>query len=283
MNPLTVTWAPHEYTDIGMRNMRNWLASGFTNITICPNRDVHSKLTQNAFLNLVNPFQPFIIGQRNIAPKIALQHDIKFIMYGENQAEAHNNLEENETSLMNHKHFTADPSTEIYLGGLSLKNWIEKGISKNALSYYMPIQKKEWEFFKGEVHYMSYFINWSPNNNYYYAKEHCNFEQNPKGRSEGTYTRYSSLDDKLDGQHYYTMFTKFGQGRAMNDANREIRDGFITRDEGLELVKKYDGEFPNEYFAWALEYMDITEEQYWATIDKARSPHLWSNIATIGY
>ena len=71
MNPLTVTWAPHEYTDIGMRNMRNWLANGFTNISVCPNRDVHSKLTQSAFLNLVNPFQPFIIGQRNIAPKIA--------------------------------------------------------------------------------------------------------------------------------------------------------------------------------------------------------------------
>ena len=159
-----------------------------------------------------------------------------------------------------------------------LKNWIDKGIPEKALSYYMPIQKKEWELFGGEVHYMSYFINWSPNNNYYYAKEHCNFEQNPKGRSEGTYTRYSSLDDKLDGQHYFTMFTKFGQGRAMNDANREIRDGFITRDEGLELVKKYDGEFPNEHFAWALEYMDINEEQYWATIDKARSSHLWSKI-----
>ena len=278
MNPLTVTWAPHEYTDIGMRNMRNWLASGFANITVYPNRDVHAKLTQSAFLNLVNPFQPFIIGQRNIAPKLALQHNIKFIMYGENQAEAHNKLEENETSLMNHKHFTADPSTEIYLGGLALKDWIEKGVSKEALSHYMPIQKKEWELFEGEVHYMSYFVNWSPNNNYYYAKEYCNFEQNPKGRSEGTYTRYSSLDDKLDGQHYYTMLIKFGQGRAMNDANREIRDGFITRDEGLELVKKYDGEFPNEHFAWALEYMNITEEQYWATIDNARSPHLWSKI-----
>ena len=83
------------------------------------------------------------------------------------------------------------------------------------------------------------------------------------------------MDDKLDGQHYFTMYTKFGQGRAMNDANREIRDGFITRDEGLELVKKYDGEFPKEHFDWTLDYMGITESQYWQTINDARSPHLW--------
>lgn len=278
MNPLTVTWAPHEYTDVGLRNMRNWLSKGFSNITISPNSNIHSLLTKNAFLNLVNPFQPFIIGQRNIAPKIALEHDIKFVMYGENQAEAHNHLNENSTSLMDKKHFTATQSTQIYLGGKSIKEWDLEGIPEKSLSNYIPIPEEKWESFGGEVHYMSYFINWSPNNNYYYAKEYCDFEQNPNGRSEGTYTRYSSLDDKLDGQHYYTMYIKFGQGRAMNDANRDIRDGFITRKEGLELIKKYDGEFPSEHFQWALNYMDISESQYWTTIDSARSPHLWEYL-----
>ena len=275
MNPLTVTWAPHEYTDIGLRNMRNWLSHGFSNITVTPNSDVHKRLTSSAFLNLVNPFQPFIIGQRNIAPKIALEKNIKFIMYGENQAEAHNHLSENYTSLMDPKHFTSKDSTKIFLGGKSLEEWREEKIFRAHLEHYIPIPEKKWSAFKGEVHYMSYFINWSPNNNYYYAKENCNFEQNPNGRSEGTYTRYSSLDDKLDGQHYFTMYIKFGQGRAMNDANREIRDGFITRSEGLELVKKYDGEFPAENFQWALNYMNISEVDYWDTIDKSRSPHLW--------
>ena len=275
MNPLTVTWAPHEYTDIGMRNMRNWLANGFANITITPNSAIHRKLTKAAFIKLVNPFQPFIIGQRNIAPKLAIKYNIKFIMYGENQAEAHNHIYENYTSKMDSKHFTSDENTKIFLGGKSLKYWKLDGINKNSLSDYLPIPKQVWEEFQGEVHYMSFFINWSPNNNFYYAKENCNFEQNPNGRSEGTYTRYSSLDDKLDGQHYYTMYIKFGQGRAMNDVNREIRDGFITREEGLELIRKYDGEFPQEHFAWTLDYLDITEEKYWEIIDAARSPHLW--------
>ena len=126
---------------------------------------------------------------------------------------------------------------------------------------------------------MSYFINWSPQNNYYYVKKHCGFEQNPNGRSEGTYSKMSSLDDKLDGQHYYTMYIKFGQGRAMNDANRDIRDGYIERSEGLELVKKYDGEFPVEHFQWFLDYVDISKERYWEIIDSVRSPHLWTKTA----
>ena len=278
MNPLTVTWAPHEYTDIGLKNMRNWLSNGFSNILRTPNANIHALLTRSAFLNLVNPFQPFIIGQKNLAPKIAIEHNIKFIMYGENQSEAHNNLSETETSLMDFKHFVAKENTNIFLGGKSIDQWEAEGISKKSLANYLPISENKWINFGGEVHYMSFFINWSPNNNYYYAKEHCNFEQNPNGRSEGTYTRYASLDDKLDGQHYYTMYIKFGQGRAMNDANRDIRDGYITRSEGLELVKKYDGEFPSEHFKWALDYMNITDQQYWDTINAARSPHLWELV-----
>jgi len=100
MNPLTVTWAPHIYTDIGWRNFQNWLKAGFDNILITPNPKVHAIMTRLAFENLVNPFQPFIIGQRNIAPKIAINYDISFIMYGENQAEAHNSFDENMSPLM---------------------------------------------------------------------------------------------------------------------------------------------------------------------------------------
>ena len=100
------------------------------------------------------------------------------------------------------------------------------------------------------------------------------FLSNPLGRSEGTYSKYSSLDDKVDGQHYFTMLIKFGQGRAMNDACRDIRDGYITREE-VSLVNKYDEEFPKNHFKFFLDYIDITEEKYWEVINESRSEHLW--------
>ncbi len=125
-----------------------------------------------------------------------------------------------------------------------------------------------------EQHFFSYYKKWVPQENYYYAAENTGFKVNTE-RNEGTYSKYASIDDKLDGQHYYLMFIKFGIGRATSDAAHEIRDGHITREEGVRLVQKYDGEFPQKYFKEFLEYCDISEDYYWATINSWRSPHLW--------
>lgn len=105
MNPLTVTWAPHQYTEIGWKNFESMIDAGFDNVLVTPNGKVHRVLTRLAFENLVNPFQPFIIGQKNVAPRAALQYGVQLIMYGENQAEAHNKLEENFSPLMDISHF----------------------------------------------------------------------------------------------------------------------------------------------------------------------------------
>ena len=144
------------------------------------------------------------------------------------------------------------------------------------MQIYVPPLKSEIVKNKVIVHFMSYYKKWSPQENYYFAKKYSNFETNTDGRSEGTYSKFSSLDDKIDGQHYYTMFIKFGQGRAMNDACRDIRDGFISRKEALLLMKKYDGEFPKKYFKEFLNYINISEKEYWKIINKVRPKHLWT-------
>ena len=87
MNPLTVTWAPHMYTDIGWSNFQKWIDSGFDNILFTPNAKVHKILTRLAFKNLLHPFQPFAMGQMYYPPKIAMKYGIKLIIYGDAQAE----------------------------------------------------------------------------------------------------------------------------------------------------------------------------------------------------
>jgi N-acetyl sugar amidotransferase len=276
MNPLTVTWAPHMYTEIGWQNFQSMIDAGFDNILVTPNGKVHRILTRLAFENLVNPFQPFIIGQKNAAPRVAMQYGVQLIMYGENQAEAHNKFDENLDPKMDISHFTKQSDTEdLYFGGVHLKELHQYGIKDHDMLMYKPLDRNEILKSGIEVHFYSFYKNWSPQENYYYAMEHSDFKPNPDGRSEGTYTKFASLDDRIDGQHYYTMFIKFGQGRAMNDVNRDIRDGFITREEGVELINKYDGEFPKKYFQDVLDYLGISEERYWEVIDAARSPHLW--------
>ena len=107
--------------------------------------------------------------------------------------------------------------------------------------------------------------------------ENTGFQSNHE-RSEGTYSKYASLDDRTDGFHYYMGFIKFGIGRTTSDSAHEIRDGHITRDEGIALVRRYDGEFPKKYFKEFLAYLDITEEYFWEVVDSFRKPHLWEKV-----
>ena len=89
MNPLTVTFSPHIYTDIGMKNFHSWpLIGGVPNFLYTPNGKIHGKLTRLAFENILHPFQPFIMGQRHFASHMAKLFNIKLIFMGESQSEA---------------------------------------------------------------------------------------------------------------------------------------------------------------------------------------------------
>ena len=87
--------------------------------------------------------------------------------------------------------------------------------------------------------------------------------------------KYASIDDKLDGYHYYFALLKFGHGRATSDAAHEIRDGHITREEAIVLVKKYDHELPVRHFKEFLNYVDLTENEFYQVCERFRADHIW--------
>ena len=129
---------------------------------------------------------------------------------------------------------------------------------------------------KIEVHYLGYYLRWIPQEVYYYAVENTGFKARPF-RTQGTYSKYNSIDDKIDDLHYYTTYIKFGIGRATYDASQEIRNKHITREEGVALVNKFDGEFPDKYFKEIMDYLEIDPEYFKNELtDRFRSPHLWS-------
>jgi N-acetyl sugar amidotransferase len=277
MNPLTVTWAPHLYTEIGWKNFTNWThIGGLDNILFTPNGKLHRYLTKQAFLNLLHPFQPFIVGQRIIGPAMAAKFGIKLVMYGENQAEYGNNLDENKIPVMENNFFSTTNPKNITLGGKSVDEILsDSNFSLKDFAPYIPPNLDELTQRQIEVHYLGYYVKWDPQECYYYASENTGFEANGE-RTEGTYSKYSSIDDKIDMFHYYTTLIKFGIGRATYDAAQEIRNGKITREEGVNLVRKYDEEFPKKYFKDFLDYIGIAEDLFYETVDKFRSPHLWA-------
>lgn len=279
MHPLLITWPPHLYTRVGRRNFEAWLNAGFANYTYWPNQKVHRLLTRLAFENLVHPFQPFIIGQKNLAPKFSAQLGIPLVVFGENEAEYGNPIADNQNAKRDAKYYSMDLELdEIYLGGENARELMKKhGLTIADLEAYLPTEPARLDQVGTEVHYLGYYLPWHPQETYYYAVEHSDFLPNDF-RTEGSYSKYSSIDDKIDWLHYYTTYIKFGVGRATYDSAQEIRNGDITRDEGVRLVRRFDGEFPEMYLQENLDYMGLSRRRFDEIIEKARPPHLWENV-----
>lgn len=277
MHPLTVTWAPHLYTDVGWHNFQAWLhKGGFDNYLFTPNGEVHRTLTRLAFRNLLHPFQPFIFGQKNFAPKMAVRFGVPLVFYGENEAEYGNPTKENAQATRDASYFArrGGANHDLYFGGVPMSELPSHGVEPGAMDPYMPADEAELAEAGVEVHYLGYYLKWTPQENYYYAAEHIGFEAN-EDRTEGTYSKYNSIDDKTDPYHYWTTLVKFGIGRTTYDASQEIRNHHIDREEGVALVRRFDQEFPRKYFPEFLDYLGMDEPEFFAVADSFRSPHLW--------
>jgi N-acetyl sugar amidotransferase len=281
MNPLTCTWAPNMYTDWGWRNFQRWIHAGFTNHLHTPNGLVHRILTRLAVDNLLHFFQPFILGQKNLAPKVALEQGIKLVFYGEAEAEYGNPIAEMSGAKRDFKYFSSSSQDDIYLGGVSIKSLKDDyGLSACDLAPYLPANPDHLTDKGVEIHYLGYYLKWHPQNCYFHAVEHAGFEPSPV-RTPGTYSKYNSIDDKIDDFHYFSTFIKFGIGRATYDSAQEIRSGDITREEGVALVHKYDGEWPERFAQEVIDYLNVEGfpkydmESFKAHFEKFKSPHIW--------
>ncbi len=278
MNPLTVTFSPHIYTDIGMKNFHNWpLIGGVPNFLYTPSGEVHGKLTRLAFNNILHPFQPFIMGQRHFASHMAKLFNIKLIFMGESQSEAGGQKDELGKSDMLKRYWTKEKNQQIKIAGLTLEELKEYNIYENDLKYYLPQNLEEIENDGIKILYLGHWERFEPQENFYHATKISNFQPNDI-RTEQTFSKYNSIDDKIDPFHYYTAYVKFGYGRCSEEASKEIRNGYINREEGVKLVHKYDHEFPKRYFYDFINYMKINEEDFYDTLDKFRKESLWENV-----
>lgn len=292
MNPLTVTWAPHIYTDWGWRNFQAWMHAGFDNYLFTPNGRVHRLLTRLALEQMFHPFQPFIMGQMYFPPRIAAQLGIPLVFYGENPTEYGNAAAGDAKASKDPEYFSAPSHDDMFLAGTAVKELKSSfGLTEHDLLPYLPPDPATIAAAKLDVQYLGYYIPWHPQECYYYAVEHGGFQAAPE-RTAGTYSKYSSIDDKIDDLHYYTTYIKFGIGRATYDSSQEIRNGELERDEGVRLARRFDGEYSERFERENFDYLSIVpkqfpiaskmfeqpimDRQYFEHLtDQFRSPHLW--------
>ena len=280
MHPLAVTWAPFIYTDIGWQNYNNMIQSGFDGIVAWPNGILHRKLARVAFELKGDPWEPFAFGQKAFAFQMALRFKIPLIFYGENGEVEYGGSFKNADK----PYESPDDWEELYYKGAGVEKLLEEGVKMGIFSD-EELKDASFDFYKApkledvqklglQMHWWSYYKLWVPQEHFYYASKYTGFEA-ARERTEGTYTKHLSIDDRLDPFHWLLAYIKFGYGRATREACSEIRCEHITREEGVSLVHRYDHEFPKKYFAQFLEYLGITEEHFWKISDQYRLLHIW--------
>ena len=272
LKPLLVTFSPLIINEIGSFNREILLQHGFDSLFVRPDQKIAKKLAKRFFIERGNPKVAWDAGVVSTPIKIAINFKIPYVFYAEHGDSEYGGLVISEKSK---KLRETEEVIEHVIGDYP-QNWVNDEISPKDLYPYIYPDSEVLE--KNRIHafYFSYFFKWSMIDNYdYIKKEIPNFKVNQKGRTSGTFTNFDSLDDKIDDLYYYMQFIKFGFGRAIRDVSRFIQNNRLTREEGLEFVRKYDGEFPNDHMTEVMQYLDITSDEFYEIVNKHRNDEIW--------
>jgi len=271
MNPLLVTFSPMMPNEVGNRNREALINAGFDHLFFRPNQKVHRRLAKRFFIERGNPKVAWDAGVNVTPVQVAVNYGIQLIFYAEHgETEYGGKVIHADSSKI--RDFTEVIEHQV---GDDPLNWMDEEITEKDLQAYLYPDLDGIQKAGVTAYYFGYFNKWNMFENYHYIKDKINFTTHPQGRTVGTFTHFDSLDDKMDPLYYHMQYIKFGFGRAVRDASRLIQNGHMKRADGLEAARKYDDEFPNEFFKEVLEYLDLDEEAFHNIVDKHRNPEIW--------
>ncbi len=274
LNPLLVTFSPLIPTAFGEYNKKEIIKFGFDNIQINPNQRVSRYLAKRFFIERGNPKVGWDAGVNAGPIQIAINFNIPYVFYAEHGESEYGGLVLSEESK---KKRDTREVIEHQIGDYP-ENWVNKEITLKDLSPYIYPDLNQLEKSNVKAFYFSYFFKWSMYENFIYTKEKIpNFKLDPNGRTEGTFTNFDSLDDKIDPLYYYMQYIKFGFGRATRDSCRMLQNNHTTRSEAIINAKKYDGEYPERNIKDILKYLSLTTDELDSIINKHRNPEIWKS------
>ncbi len=256
LNVLCVTVNPPLRSELGYKNLENFKKNEVDLLEINLPYHAHMKLNKFGFVKNGRPLYGWLIAIFTAIINIANQFDINLIMYGEDGEAEYGGVQK----LKSKAFFDIEFIKKIYLSdqynnSLKILNFKE--------SHWWRLPKNS----KTRMSHWSYFENWDSYRNFVVSKKFMKYEENTK-KNVGTYTNFGQNDTLLYDLHCYLMYLKFGFGRATQDIGIDIRRGSMTREQGLQLAKIYDNEFPDYALNDYLDYFDIKEKTFFQIIDK---------------
>lgn len=272
MNPLCVCFETTKETELGRKNLSNISKMGIDVIHFHKNYNAYKSMVVEGFRRVGDEMWPNHLGIFTIPMMIAVKFKIHLIIWGENsQQEYGGPLESIEKNTLTRQWLEE-------FGGL-LGNRIQDMIGVDGLTakdltpYFYPSDKELKK--TGIVSlFLGHYFFWDARKQLEIVKKY-GFSVKEDGPVEGTYTNYENLDEEMHGLHDYLKFVKYGFGRATDHACIDIRNKRLTRKEGLKLVKKYDGKYPQKAITAFIEYSGLSKSEIDEVIDSYTNPVLF--------
>jgi len=263
MHPLAVTVTPALSLELGNQNLKNYIASGFDHIQVSCAGDVLQALNKFGFIHKGFPYFGWLIAIETVPLKMAAKFNLSLIFYGEEGETEYGGS----TALKNVPFLGIDFMREVYLEGGQDLVFEEAKLTDEALTFFRFPTEEEIGDNELKITHWSYFENWDPYRNYLVAKEKCGLIE-AVDTNTGTFTNFAQNDQALYALHAYMMYLKFGFGRATQDAGIEIRRGAMDREQAINLVRFFDGKYPEQFIDQYLDYYAMTHGEFDAVLDK---------------
>ncbi len=273
MNPLAVTVTPALSLELGDTNIKNYIDSGYNHIQISPDAYAMKVLNRQGFVEKGFPYFGWLIAIQAAVVRLAVNLSIPLLFYGEDGEVEYGGSTESKNRAM----YDIDYMKRIYMEGGYEKVLTSSGLSKSELYFFLFPTDQEIQGKELFITHWSYYESWDPYRNYLVAKEHCGLQEAPESNT-GTFTNFAQNDQALYALHTYLMYLKFGFGRATQDAGIEIRRGAMTRDQAINLVRLYDGHYPEEFIEVYLKYYEMERDEFEGVLNKWANKELFKKL-----
>lgn len=273
MNPLAMTVTPALPLELGEQNLKAFISAGFNHISINPAYEAMRTLNRVGLLEMGFPYYGWLISIQAGIVRMASQMGIGLIFYGEDGEVEYGGTTETARNPI----YGVDYMRKVYLEGGYEKVLSASGLPESDLFFFRFPSEKDLHGSPIDITHWSYFENWDPYRNYIVAKEHCGLRE-AESNNAGTFTNFAQNDQAIYSLHVYLMYLKFGFGRANQDASIEIRRGSMTRSQALNLVRLYDGQYPEEFIDTYLNYYKLSIAEFDSALDRWANKSLFEKV-----
>ena len=268
LNPLCVTSTTCDLSRLGRKNIENLKRLGVDYIEVSPNPLIRAKLNRIGLKQVGDISWPEHVGIFTIPVRAAVQFNVPLIVWGENSQNEYGG-----PAAASANNALTRRWLEEFGGllGMRVSDLIgQEGIEAKHLIHYTYPSDEELSRVGVTGLFLGHYLPWDGLSNTLIAQ--ANGFRTYEKVVEGSMVNYENLDNHQTGIHDYFKFLKFGFGRATDLACLHIRRGRLTRQDGLEAVKRLDGRFPWEYLGKSLgdilQPLDMTVDEFIRICDK---------------